>query len=195
MMGLFLLLTLYCTLRGSQSPRPRGWYWGAIVSCALGMGSKEVMVCAPMIVLIYDRVFLATSFRQLWDRRASLYVGLAGTWLILAVLVARTVHPMTRLGIEGLTAWDYLKTEAGVIVHYLRLCFWPHPLVIDYSDWPIALSLEDVLVSGTAMLGLLGATALAFRWQPCLAVLHATAVAAQRRTLLHSLLQSNDRLL
>ncbi len=173
MMGLFLLLTLYGTLRGSQSPRPRGWYWGAIVSCALGMGSKEVMVCAPLIVLFYDRVFLATSFRQLWHRRRSLYVGLAATWLILAVLVARTIHPMTRFGIEGLTAWDYLKTEAGVIVHYLRLCFWPHPLVIDYSDWPIALSLEDVLVSGAAMLGLLEATAWAFRRQPCLGFLGA----------------------
>ena len=132
LMGLFLLLTLYCTLRGSQSSRPRAWYLAAVVSCALGMGSKEVMVGAPLIVLLYDRVFLASSFRELWQRRIGLYIGLAATWLILAVLVARTLHPATGFGIEGLTSWDYLKTEAGVIVYYLRLCFWPHPLVIDY---------------------------------------------------------------
>ncbi|MGA2604929.1 MAG: hypothetical protein ABSG14_11940 [Verrucomicrobiia bacterium] len=42
LMGLFLLLTLYGTLRGSQSSRPHAWYLGAVVACALGMGSKEV---------------------------------------------------------------------------------------------------------------------------------------------------------
>ena len=59
LMGLFLLLTLYGVLRSSQSSRPRVWQAAAIVSCALGMGSKEVMVSAPLIVLLYDRVFLA----------------------------------------------------------------------------------------------------------------------------------------
>ena len=33
----------------------------------------------------------------------------------------------------------YLRTEAGVILHYLRLSFWPDPLILDYS-WPISSS-------------------------------------------------------
>jgi len=173
LMGLFLLLTLYCTLRGSQSSRPRVWYLAAVVSCALGMGSKEVMVGAPLIVLLYDRVFLAASFRQLWQRRVGLYVGMAATWVILAVLVARTPRLATGFGIEGLTPWDYLKTEAGVIVYYLRLCFWPHPLVIDYFDWPIASSLTDALAYGVVVVGLLGATVWAFRRRPWLGFLGA----------------------
>jgi tetratricopeptide (TPR) repeat protein len=173
LMGLFLLLTLYCTLRGSLSARACAWYLAAVVSCALGMGSKEVMVSAPVIVLLYDRVFLASSFHELWQRRAGLYVGLATTWLILVVLVARTIHPNTGFGIRGLTPWVYLKTEAGVIVYYLRLCFWPHPLVIDYADWPITLSLKDGLASGVAVLGLLGATVWAFRRQPAVGFLGA----------------------
>ncbi len=173
LMGLFLLLTLYCTLRCSQSPHASVWCLAAIVSCALGMGSKEVMVAAPLIVLLYDRVFLAPSFRELWRRRAVLYVGLAATWLILAVLVATTPRANTGFGIESLTPWDYLKTEAGVIVYYLRLCFWPHPLVIDYFDWPITLSLKDGLVPGVVVVGLLGATAWTFRRQPPLGFLGA----------------------
>jgi len=173
LMGLFLLLTLYCTLRGSRSSRARVWYLAAVVSCALGMGSKEVMVGAPLIVLLYDRVFLAASFRQLWQRRVGLYVGLAATWIILAVLVARTPRSATGFGIEGPTSWDYLKTEAGVIVYYLRLCFWPRPLVIDYFDWPITLSLKDGLASGVVVIGLLGATVWAFRRQPWLGFLGA----------------------
>ena len=173
LMGLFCLLTLYCFIRGVESARPRAWCGLCVAACALGMVSKEVMVAAPLIVLLYDRVFLASSFRELWRRRTALYVGLAATWLILAVLVVKTHHANTGFGIKDLTPWDYLKTEAGVIVYYLRLCFWPHPLVIDYCDWPIARSLKDSLVPGIVVAGLLGATAWAFRHRPPMAFLGA----------------------
>ena len=173
LMGLFLLLTLYCTLRGSQSAHPGKWYLAAVLSCALGMGSKEVMVSAPLVVLLYDRVFLASSFRESWRQRGVLYVALAATWLILAMLVANTPHSRTGFGINHVTSWDYLKTEAGVIVYYLRLAAWPRPLVIDYDNWPIARSLNDWLVPGLAVVGLLGATLWAFRSRPSLGFLGA----------------------
>jgi tetratricopeptide (TPR) repeat protein len=64
-------------------------------------------------------------------------------------------------------------TEAGVIVYYLRLCFWPHPLVIDYFDWPIVRSLRDALLPGLVVVGLLGATVWAFRRRPWLGFLGA----------------------
>jgi protein O-mannosyl-transferase len=173
LMGLFLLLTLYGTIRGAHSPHPRLWYLAAVISCALGMGSKEVMVAAPLVVLFYDHVFLASSFRELWQRRAGFYVGLAATWLLLAVLVARTPHSASGFGMKDLTSWDYLKTEAGVVLYYLRLCFWPRPLVIDYSDWPIAYSWTDALVPGAVVLGLLAATVWALRHRPALGFLGA----------------------
>jgi len=173
LMGLFLLLTLYGTIRGAHSPRPRLWYLAAVISCALGMGSKEVMVAAPLIVLLYDRLFLTSSFRELLRRRRGLYVGLAATWLLLALLVARTPHSATGFGMRNLTSWDYLKTEAGVILYYLRLCVWPRPLVIDYSDWPIADSWKDALVPGAAVLGLLAATVWALRHRSSLGFLGA----------------------
>jgi len=190
LMGLFLMLTLYCFVRGVEgsgsvhredSPRAAGaspsrslgWFALSVAACFLGMGSKETMVGAPLIVLVYDRVFLASSFRELWRRRMGLYVGLASSWLLLAALVARTVHPMTGVRIEGLTPWEYLMTEAGVIVYYLRLCFWPQPLVIDYFDWPIVRSLRDALLPGLVVVGLLGATVWAFRRRPWLGFLGA----------------------
>ncbi|HTS16689.1 MAG TPA: tetratricopeptide repeat protein [Verrucomicrobiae bacterium] len=173
LMGLFLLLTLYCALRGATSTRPLVWCVGAVASCALGMGSKEVMVCAPLIVLLYDRVFLAASFRELWQRRGGLYLGLAATWLILAGLVARKTREATGLGVHGITSWNYLKTEAGVIVYYLQLSLWPKNLVIDYYDWPITSSLRSALVPGAIVVGLLGATVCAFRRRPELGFLGA----------------------
>src|SRR5208283_3006570 len=55
LMGLFLLLMSYCVIRSDRSTNPALWQLAAIVSCALGMGSKEVMVVGPLIVLLYDR--------------------------------------------------------------------------------------------------------------------------------------------
>ena len=173
LMGLFLLLTLYSTLRGSRSDRPRAWYLLAVVSCAVGMGCKEVMVSAPLVVLLYDRVFLASSFRELWRKRAGLYLGLAATWLLLAVLVAGTPRRATGFAFGNLTPCEYLMTETGVILYYLRLCLWPHPLVIDYFGWPVARSLDDVLLPGIVVVGLLGATVWAFRRRPWLGFLGA----------------------
>ena len=44
MMGMFLLLTLYCFIRGHDARRGNAWYALAGVSCALGMCCKQVMV-------------------------------------------------------------------------------------------------------------------------------------------------------
>jgi tetratricopeptide (TPR) repeat protein len=159
LMGLFLLLTIYCLIRSADSPRSWAWQVGAVTACALGMGSKEVMVAAPVVAVVYDRVFLAAAFRELWRRRWRLYAGLAGTWVFLIFLVATTPRPMTGFGIANLTVWAYLKTEAGVILHYLRLCVWPRPLVLDYDDWPIATSLRTVIAPAGAVVALLTATA------------------------------------
>jgi tetratricopeptide (TPR) repeat protein len=155
LMGLFLLLTVYCTLRSSRSSHPGAWCFAAVLACALGMGSKEVMVGAPLIVLLYDRAFLASSFREQWRQRWGLYVALPGTWLMLARLVAGTHNPVVGFG-HGLSPWRYLETQAGVIPYYLRLCFWPQLLVIDYYDWPIANSLGDVWSGAVVMAALLG---------------------------------------
>ena len=153
---------------GSPAPNRQGrtWFVLSVAACALGMASKEVMVAAPLIVLVYDRAFVAASFRELWRRRKGWYIGFAATWLVLAVLVASTPRSTTRFDLRGLTPWNYLMTEAGVILYYLRLCFWPHPLVIDYFDWPIARLPQDALVAGLVVVGLLAATAWAFRRRP-----------------------------
>ena len=36
----------------------------------------------------------------------------------------------------GVGSWAYLCTQFGAIVHYLKLCLWPHPLLFDYGRTP-----------------------------------------------------------
>ena len=47
------------------------------------MASKESMVTAPVMVLLFDRVFLYGSWREAWAERRYLYGGLAASWIVL----------------------------------------------------------------------------------------------------------------
>jgi len=134
LVGLFYLLTLYCFIRGIDSTRSVAWYVAAVAACTLGMASKEVMVSAPLMVLLYDRTFVAGSFREALRRRYGLYLALACTWLLLGWLVISTGNRGTTAGFgAGISSWAYLCTQFGAIVHYLWLCIWPLSLVFDYG--------------------------------------------------------------
>ncbi len=172
--GLFYLLTLYCVVRGMQSPRSARWFVAAVVSCALGMGCKAVMVTAPLAVLLFDRVFTGHSFRELFRRRWALYAGLAATWSILWVTgVAAGVLDRSRaevtvgFGYGGISPIEYGLTQFGVLVHYLRLSFWPHPLCLDYN-WPVARTVGEIALPALVILALLGGTLWALVKRPWL---------------------------
>ncbi|MFH0983881.1 MAG: hypothetical protein V2A79_20395, partial [Planctomycetota bacterium] len=158
LMALFYLLTLYGALRGWSSARPRGWFVGAVVACALGMGSEEVMVSAPVVVLLYDRLFVSGSFGGALRRHRGLYAGLAGTWIILAALMLPGPRSDSVGFDHDVAALDYLCTQAGVILWYLRLAFWPDALVISYNDWPVVHSFAESAPEILAILALLGGT-------------------------------------
>jgi protein O-mannosyl-transferase len=162
LMALTILLTLYAVIRGATGGR-RLWGGLAVLSCALGMASKEAMVVCPVVVLIYDQVFLAGSLRAALRARWPLHAALASTWIILALLVAGSPrHASAGFHFSHLTPWDYACTQAGVILRYLRLAIWPSPLVIDYADWPVTRSLLAALPAALGLLTLLAATLVAF---------------------------------
>ncbi len=131
-MGLFYLLTLYCFIRGADAAGSAGWFTLSVVTCFLGTMSKEVMVTAPLMVLLYDRTFVSGSFRESWTRHRRLYLALAATWILLGYLLSG-LHSRG-IGYDyGITWWSYALTETRVVANYLRLAVWPHPLVFDYN--------------------------------------------------------------
>ncbi|MGO8704777.1 MAG: tetratricopeptide repeat protein [Candidatus Brocadiia bacterium] len=161
LMGLFCLLTLYCFIRAAESPNRAAWHIAAVAACALGMGSKEVMVFAPLIVLLYDRTFVAGSFREALRRHWGLYLGLAATELILARAILEAFEPRAQsagFSLPGITSLQYAQSEFGVILHYLRLALWPAGLCLDY-DWPIAKGAAEIAPGAIVVGILLAATA------------------------------------
>jgi tetratricopeptide (TPR) repeat protein len=133
--GLAFLFTLYAALRGATAPKSASrWYALAVFVCALGMGVKEIVVGAPLAVLLFDRTFLAGSFGAAWRARRPLYLGLASTWLFLAFLVVSNPRLGVASGLEvPLGALDYLKLQAGALTRYLGLWVYPRELVFDYG--------------------------------------------------------------
>ena len=149
LMALFYLLTLYCFIRAVPSLHPRAWHAAAVMCCLLGMGSKEVMVSAPLVVLLYDRAFVAGSFREALRRRWGLYLCLAATGLVLARSLIGAFGPHAEpqtagFAVPGITPLLYARSQLGVILHYLRLAFWPGGLCLDY-DWPVARTAKEIL--------------------------------------------------
>jgi tetratricopeptide (TPR) repeat protein len=166
MVGMFYLLTLYGLVRGATAARGRAWYVVALVACALGMGSKEVMVSAPVVALLFDRIFLAGSFRESVRRRWGLWLAMAATWALLAVLHAMSKNRGGSAGFGlGMTVWQYARTQPGCIIHYLRLAFWPSPLVLDYGYTTVR-NTAEIVPYAVAVFGLVAATAIALALRP-----------------------------
>jgi tetratricopeptide (TPR) repeat protein len=155
--SMFVLATIYAALRAWQSSQPRRWQTVAVVCCALSLASKECGVLLPLLVPLLDRAFFVSSWRAAWQQRRTLYLGLAACESLLALLFA--VGPdCESIGLDtGITPWQYLLTESGVLLHYVRLTVWPRPLVLAY-DWQPVQAWTDAIATGPAVLTLLLAT-------------------------------------
>jgi cytochrome c-type biogenesis protein CcmH/NrfG len=138
MVALFYLATLYASTRYWTAARvgiARGWLLAAIAACLAGAASKEVMVSAPLVVLLFDWTFMSTSWRDVWRRHWPLYAGLATSWLVLAALQIGTPHGESAGFSLGVSLVDWWSTQAEIFIMYLKLAIWPAPLAIHY-EWP-----------------------------------------------------------
>jgi protein O-mannosyl-transferase len=163
LMGLFYLLTLYIFIRSAESLAPARWQILSVLACLLGVMSKEIIVTAPLMVLLYDRTFVAGSFREAWRLRWRYYLGLACTWLLLARLMTGLGQRKVGFG-QGIAWWSYALTSCRSVVLYLKLAFWPHPLVFDYGINVIRHATEAAPYAlGLAIL-MVGTTIALLRW-------------------------------
>ena len=160
MMALFFAATLYCALRAFEHEASRSWTRLALVACALGTGCKEVIVGAPVLVLLFDALFVAGTWKGALAARRALHLGLFGTWALIAlfVVLAEGRSESVGFGYSEVGVWEYLTTQAWAVPHYLQLSVWPDPLVFDYGKRPIT-ELARWLPGGLVVLALLGLTA------------------------------------
>jgi tetratricopeptide (TPR) repeat protein len=154
------------TDRRFRSVPPAWWSAFAVIACLAGMGSKETMASAPLIVLLYDRTFLAGSFAEAWRRRGRLHATLMSTWLLLAWLVWNSA---SRGGTAGwgaaVSPAAYLMTQGEAIMGYFARSVLPWPLVFDYGDYLTPVTWGAIL-DVTLVGGLAAALLVALRRRP-----------------------------
>jgi tetratricopeptide (TPR) repeat protein len=192
MMGLCYLLTFYASMRAmsdtgavtnlrlkppsddpsaSESSLLR-WPALAVTSCALGMASKESMVTAPVMVLLYDAVFCAGSVRGALRARRGLYTGLAVTWIVLIALVVPGPRSHSAGLSSGVTSWTYLLNQPRMVITYLTRAVWPTSLVLDYGP-TVPVSPAAALPYGIGVLVIMLGSMLLWRRRPALGLMAA----------------------
>ena len=167
----FCLATLYGFLQSVDEHRTvfsrRVWAQASVLACIVGTGCKEIIVAAPVIVLVADRLLVSGSFAKAWSQRRLYYCALAATWIPLAWFIYQSRHRGGTVGYGlGVDAWSYLLTQCRAIALYLKLALWPHPLVIDYGT-SLVHDVRNVVLEGLLILTLLiGTTAALLRGKP-----------------------------
>lgn len=147
-------LALYALARHTTLAGSLRWTLLAIAACAAGMASKEVMVTAPVALLLYDRIFLTCSWAAVFRQRWPLHLGCAATWLLLGGLMISSKLGERGIGVGyGVTVFEYILTECRAVLIYLKLVVWPTSLTFDHgfafvkglAALPFALGLSAVL--------------------------------------------------
>jgi Flp pilus assembly protein TadD len=162
LMGLFYLLTLYCALRAWSGGRPAAWSVASVSACTLAVLSKESAVSAPLMVLLQDGLFVSPSLREALRRHWRLYAGLTVPWAVLVVSLVLQPREQSIGFDQGVSAWEYGRTQLGVLVRYLRLAVWPDALCVDYGVF-VAHAPGEIVPAGLVVAALAAGTVWALR--------------------------------
>ncbi len=153
LVAFFYLLALNCYVTSATTQRRAARIGGGValfVCSAAALASKEIAVTIPLALFLYDWCFLAGGgWRRVLPRWH--LIGLAMVPLAAggALLIYRAYTAKVSFGSYAATAGfsfdrfsqgQYIATQFGVILHYLRLVVLPVGLTFDY-DWPLASSL------------------------------------------------------
>jgi tetratricopeptide (TPR) repeat protein len=113
------------------------------------------MATAIVVFPLYDRIFLASSWKEVWRRRWGFYLGFVPAlgWVLYHVL---TVPAEANAGFafKRITPLVYLCSQPMVLLHYLRLAILPDKLCLDYGWKPVD-SWWQFVPAGLLILGVL----------------------------------------
>jgi tetratricopeptide (TPR) repeat protein len=166
-MTLCMLAALRSLQRSHTAAHGRRWQGLATLFLALGMLCKEEMIGAPLLLLLHDRAFFVASWQAMRARLPFHLLAAAVAWTLLLACMLGAPHNST-VGYDTqprASALDWLRTQAGIVVHYLRSALWPSDLR-GYYDWPIVRESGPAVLPGLLVLALLALTVAAWRRAP-----------------------------
>ncbi len=157
--AMFFLLALYCYIcaRRSESTRARaGCFLAAFFSWVLALGSKEIAVVLPLVILLYEWLFFQNSEAD-WFKRNIPYIAFLFLLMIVPVFYYSGLNPMDKV-LAGYEHRDFsllerMLTQGRVVGHYASLLFYPAAsrLSLEY-DFPVSTSATEPLSTILALL-------------------------------------------
>ncbi len=116
-------------------------YAVSIISGILALGSKEIAITIPFVILLYDFYFLP-------DRPLMKRIAGTGTFIITAFITGIVILSGLKgidagFSVKAFTSWEYLMTQFRVVTTYIRLLFLPINQNLDY-DFRISRSLFEI---------------------------------------------------
>lgn len=138
-------LALYIQSRCASTPRSRLLpYILALIAAVLAMESKEIAFTLPAVMVLFEFIFFS-------GKLAPRVAGLIPFLLTMAIIPGKLLRlpspvqtgkaenvssAMNLVNYSGVSPWDYLTTQFGVITTYLRLLLLPVGQNLDY-DYPL----------------------------------------------------------
>ncbi|MCX7432059.1 MAG: tetratricopeptide repeat protein [Planctomycetia bacterium] len=119
------------------------WLAGSVLASAAAMLSKETAVVLPLLIASYDWLFCGDPPAPA-GRRTRYYSALCSTWLVLGAQMVAQAGLYHHTGMYGASPVDYFLTQPRVILHYMRLAFWPFGLCFD-PNWTLLTNWSDIL--------------------------------------------------
>jgi protein O-mannosyl-transferase len=164
MMSLFQLLSLLALIRSYANDRPEYWQFTAVLAFILSIDSKPHSVAMPILAILYERIFLADSWRSILARSWRMYCGFAWVMVVNVGLMAMhfgdtdigTVNKQgINVGTHPMTMGEYLLSEFSVMCQYIRLSFVPIGQSLDYM-WPLSSAARDIYPYALIIIPLIG---------------------------------------
>lgn len=157
----FSSLLLYIQAQLAERLAVRRCCYGlALLITILAMKSKETAFTLPIMLLFYDSFFLSGTWRERCYRLLPFFLSMVIIPVTLLGLtqaesVTLTEEALTEsinlVNFKGVSNWDYLQTQFGVIVVYLRLLFLPIGQNFD-PDYRLAKSFFEWRVVGALLI-------------------------------------------
>lgn len=159
LMAFFYLLTLFLYIKACDHPDNRRLYLcGAVASFILSIGSKEIAVTLPVILLLWDIVIRKLSGPSL---RTAILSAHLPFWIVLLCATGWAwSHPryaaLTEFSFNIRPFWDHLLSQVHASVFSIQLLFSPWnqnfdhdlPGIHSLTQWPLPLDL--LLLSAVA---------------------------------------------
>jgi len=165
---MFYLLSLFFYIRARLS-RAKRRRWVLFLSCSvswiIALGSKEIAVTLPFIILLYEWYFFQ-NLNAAWIKRNAMYLLVPISILCLLAFIYKGGNPFHEILAEysqyEFTMSERVLTQFRVVIFYLSLLTYPHPSRFNLEHYfTTSHSLLDPITTLLSLLIILGLVAFA----------------------------------